>query len=324
MNRLLFRIVSALGLCLAAMAGAQAQTYPAQPIKIVVPFPPGGATDLLARKVAEGLTPRLGQPVIVENRAGAGGVVASQQVARAAPDGYTLIVGVTGSHSIASHLSAQPAYDPVKDFTPISLLVTAPMVLTVNPSVPANDLASFIAYAKSKPGGVTFGSSGNGTSLHLTGELFAIATGIKMVHVPYKGSAQALNDVVGGQIDAMFIDPPVLVPYQGTGKLKILAVSSRTRNNILPDVPTMEEGGLKGFEVLGWQGLFAPAGTPAAIVERLNREVNAVLASPEVSDFFARQGFSVAGNSSAEFGAYVASEYERWGKVIKHANIVVQ
>ena len=288
-----------------------------------MPFPPGGATDLLARKMAEQLAPRLGQPVIVENRAGAGGIIGSQQVARAAADGYTLVVGVTGSHAISSHLNARPAYDPVKDFAPVALLVTAPLVLAVHPSVPADDLQAFIAHAKRKPGGVTYGSSGAGTSFHLTGELFDIAAGIRMVHVPYKGSAQAVADLVGGQIDAMFVDPPVLAPYQGSGKLKLLAVTSKSRSAILPTVPTVAESGLADFEVLSWQGLFAPAGTPPGVVERLNREVGAVLAMPEVSGFFVKQGFAVAGGTPAEFGAFVASESDRWGRVVRQSGIAV-
>ncbi|MDX3907470.1 MAG: tripartite tricarboxylate transporter substrate binding protein [Pigmentiphaga sp.] len=318
-----YRVVSAvaLSLCPVFFSAAHAQAYPAQPIKLVVPFPPGGATDLLARKMAEQLSPRLGQPVVVENRAGAGGIIGSQQVARAAPDGYTLVVGVTGSHSISNHLTAKPAYDPVKDFEPVSLLVTAPLVLAVHPSVPADDLGGFIAYAKRKAGSVTYGSSGAGTSLHLTGELFDIAAGTRMVHVPYKGSAQAMADLVGGQIQAMFVDPPVLAPYQGGGKLKLLAVTSKARSPILPDVPTMAEAGLPDFEVLSWQGLFAPAGTPSDVVQRLNREVAAVLAMPEVSGFFVKQGFVVAGGSPAEFRAFVASEAERWGRVVKQSGI---
>lgn len=310
--------------CGVSVAVAQPQPYPSQAIKIVVPYPPGGATDLLARKMAEQMSPRLGQPVIVENRAGAGGTIGSQYVARANPDGYTLVVGVTGSHAISPFLAAQPAYDPVKDFAPVALLVTAPLILVAHPSVPAIDLQTFIAHARSKPGGVTFGSSGTGTSFHLAGELFSVAAGVKMVHVPYKGSAQAVADLVGGQIDSMFVDPPVLAPYQTGGKLKFLGATSKKRSVMLPDVPTMAEAGVADFEVLSWQGLFAPAGAPAAIVERLNREANAVLAMPEVSGFFSKQGFDVAGGSPADFQTFVAMEAKRWGQAVRQAGIVPQ
>ncbi|RZS85390.1 tripartite-type tricarboxylate transporter receptor subunit TctC [Pigmentiphaga kullae] len=309
--------------CLAGPPAVLAQTYPAQPVKIVVPFPPGGATDLLARRIAEQLAPRLGQPVVVENKAGAGGMIGSQQVARAAPDGYTLVVGVTGSHSIASHLTAKPSYDPVQDFEPVALLVTAPLVLVVSPALPVSTLGEFIAYAQRRPGSVTYGSSGAGTSMHLTAELISQAAGIRMTHVPYKGSAQAMADLLGGQIDALFVDPPVIAPHLGSGKLKPLAVSSRQRNPVLPQVPTMAESGLKDFEVLSWQGLFAPAGTPEPVVQRLHREVAAVLAMPEVAGFFARQGFVVAGGSAADFRGFVANESRRWGGVVKQAGIAV-
>jgi tripartite-type tricarboxylate transporter receptor subunit TctC len=302
-------------------AAAQAQSWPSQNIRLVVPFPPGGSTDVLARKLAEGLRERLGQTVIVENRPGAGGTIGSEFVAKSAPDGYTLLMGVTGSHGVAPSLYPNLGYQPLRDFAPISLLVSAPLVLVVNPEVPAKTLKDFIALAKTQPDTLTYGTPGNGTSMHLTGVTFDLQAGTKLVHVPYKGSAGALTDLLSGQIKTMFGDLLVVLPQIRAGKINALAVTSKTRNPLLPDVPTMAEAGLPGFEVLSWQGLFAPAGTPPAVVERLGKEVRAVMESKDVKEFFAAQGFLVGASTPAEFTGFVGSEVKRWSEIVKAGNV---
>jgi tripartite-type tricarboxylate transporter receptor subunit TctC len=310
-----------IGLALAISGPAQAQSWPSQNIRLVVPFPPGGSTDVLARRLAEGLRERLGQTVIVENRGGAGGTIGSEFVAKSAPDGYTLLMGVTGSHGVAPSLYPNLGYQPLRDFAPISLLVSAPLVLVVNPEVPAKTLQEFIALAKKEPDTLTYGTPGNGTSMHLTGVTFDLQAGTKLIHVPYKGSAGALTDLLSGQIKSMFGDLLVVLPQIRAGKINALAVTSKDRNPLLPDVPTMAEAGLPGFEVLSWQGLFAPAGTPPAVVERLSKEVRAVMESKDVKDFFAAQGFLVGATTPAEFTAFVGSEVKRWGEIVKAGNV---
>jgi tripartite-type tricarboxylate transporter receptor subunit TctC len=310
-----------IGLALAISGPAQAQSWPSQNIRLVVPFPPGGSTDVLARRLAEGLRERLGQTVIVENRGGAGGTIGSEFVAKSAPDGYTLLMGVTGSHGVAPSLYPNLGYQPLRDFAPISLLVSAPLVLVVNPEVPAKTLKDFIALAKKEPDTLTYGTPGNGTSMHLTGVTFDLQAGTKLIHVPYKGSAGALTDLLSGQIKSMFGDLLVVLPQIRAGKINALAVTSKDRNPLLPDVPTMAEAGLPGFEVLSWQGLFAPAGTPPAVVERLSKEVRAVMESKDVKDFFAAQGFLVGASTPAEFTAFVGSEVKRWGEIVKAGNV---
>ena len=310
-----------IGLALAISGPAQAQSWPSQNIRLVVPFPPGGSTDVLARRLAEGLRERLGQTVIVENRGGAGGTIGSEFVAKSAPDGYTLLMGVTGSHGVAPSLYPNLGYQPLRDFAPISLLVSAPLVLVVNPEVPARTVKDFIALAKKEPDTLTYGTPGNGTSMHLTGVTFDLQAGTKLIHVPYKGSAGALTDLLSGQIKSMFGDLLVVLPQIRAGKINALAVTSKDRNPLLPDVPTMAEAGLPGFEVLSWQGLFAPAGTPPAVVERLSNEVRAVMESKDVKDFFAAQGFLVGASTPAEFTAFVGSEVKRWGEIVKAGNV---
>jgi len=310
-----------IGLALAIAGPAQAQSWPSQNIRLVVPFPPGGSTDVLARRLAEGLRERLGQTVIVENRGGAGGTIGSEFVAKSAPDGYTLLMGVTGSHGVAPSLYPNLGYQPLRDFAPISLLVSAPLVLVVNPEVPAKTVKDFIALAKKEPDTLTYGTPGNGTSMHLTGVTFDLQAGTKLIHVPYKGSAGALTDLLSGQIKSMFGDLLVVLPQIRAGKINALAVTSKDRNPLLPDVPTMAEAGLPGFEVLSWQGLFAPAGTPPAVVERLSKEVRAVMESKDVKDFFAAQGFLVGATTPAEFTAFVGSEVKRWGEIVKAGNV---
>lgn len=312
------------GLVAAGGVARAAEAYPNRIIKIVVPFPPGGSTDVLARRIGEKLSQSLGQPAIVENRPGAGGTIGSEAVAKAPPDGYTLLMGVTGTHGIAVSLYPNLPYDPLKNFAPISLVVSAPLVLVTGPSLPVKDVAGFVAFARAHPGEVTFSSPGNGTSMHLTGEMFNLASHSQLLHVPYRGSAGAVNDLIGGQTQTMFGDMLVVLPFVQNGQIRALAVTSATRHPLLPAVPTIAESGFPGFEALSWQGLFAPAGTPEAIIAQLNHAVVEALASPDLHDFFERQGFLVTGSTPDEFRRFIADEIVKWGRIIKAADVQLQ
>ena len=316
MNSRLHRF--ALGALLALVAtAASAQTYPTKPIRLVVPFPPGGATDILARDVAQKLTEAWGQQVIVDNRPGAGGNIGSELVAKSAPDGYTLEMGTVGTHAINASLYAKMPYDHVKDFVPVILVAGVPNVLVVNPAVPANSVAELIAYAKANPGKLNFASSGNGTSIHLSGELFKFMAGVQMTHVPYKGSAPALQDLIAGQVQLMFDNLPPSLPQIKAGKLRALAVTSLARAPALPDVPTMAEAGLPGYEASSWFGVLAPAGTPPAIVTKLNAEIAKWLATPEAKEKLSKQGANAAGGTPEDFAKHIAAETAKWAKVVK-------
>ena len=297
--------------------GALAQPYPNHPIRLVVPFPAGGTTDILARDAAPKLTEVLGQPVVVDNRPGAGGNIGADLVAKSQPDGYTLLVGTVGTHAINPSLYAKMPYDHVKDFAPVVLVAGVPNVLVVNPSLPVNSVADLIKLAKSKPGSVNFASSGNGTSIHLSGELFKTMAGVDMTHVPYKGSAPALIDLVSGQVQVMFDNLPSSLPQIKAGKLRAIAVTSLKRSPALPDVPTISESGLPGFEASSWFGLLAPAGTPPAVVTRLNAEVNKWLQSPEGREQLLAQGAQAAGGTPEQFVAHIRAETDKWAKVVK-------
>jgi tripartite-type tricarboxylate transporter receptor subunit TctC len=305
----------------ATLAGAQ--TYPTKPIRIVVPFPPGGATDILARDVAQKLSESFGQQVIVDNRPGAGGNIGSELVARSAPDGYTLEMGTVGTHAINASLYSKMPYDHVKDFVPVILVAGVPNVLVVNPAVPANSVAELIAYAKANPGKLNFASSGAGTSIHLSGELFKVMAGVQMTHIPYKGSAPALQDLLGGQVQLMFDNLPPSLPQIKAGKLRALAVTSLTRAPALPDVPTVAEAGLPGFEASSWFGILAPAGTPPAIVAKLNAEIAKWLATPEAKEKLSKQGANAAGGSPEDFARHIAAETTKWAKVVKDSGAKV-
>lgn len=315
-----------LGASLAAAVplAVHAQQFPTKMVRIVVPFQPGGSTDVLARKLAEAMTQDFGQSVIVENRPGAGGTVGSAYVARSPADGYTLLMGVTGSHAVSYNLYSKPSYDPVKDFAAISMIVNSPLMLVRNPNVPARTVPEFIEYAKSKPAQVTYGSPGNGTSMHLTGEMFALATSTQLLHVPYKGSAPALNDLLGGQLDTMFGDLLVVQQFVKSGKIQAIAVTSQQRHPMFPDVPTVSESGVPGFEALSWQGLFAPAGTPPDVVNALNAEVNKVLDRPDMKTFFSSQGFLVTPSTPDQFKGFVAAEVKKWAAIVKAAGVPVE
>jgi tripartite-type tricarboxylate transporter receptor subunit TctC len=320
--RIVLRVLACLVLA-ASVFPAFAQGYPARLVKIVVPFPPGGSTDLLARRIAEKFQQSMGQPFIVENRPGAGGVVGSEMVAKSPADGYTLLVGVTGSHSISPSLNPAVSYDPLKSFEPISVIVSGPLVLVVNPDLPARDVKSLVALAKSGRA-LNYGTPGNGTSMHLATEMFNAAAGIQLTHVPYKGSANAMTDLIGGQIQVMVNDMVVTLPQIRAGKVRALAVTSSRRHPLLPDVPTVAESGYPGFEALSWQGMFAPAGTPRDVLAKLNTELVKALQASDLQEQFGSQGFFVGGDSPAEFRAFIEKDIARWAQVIRTAGIKPQ
>ena len=317
MNR---RIALLLLLALPALPSiALAQAWPSKPIKWVVPFAPGGTTDILARTVGEKLGAALGQPVIVENRPGAGGGVGADFVAKSPPDGYTLVGGTISTHAINASLYKSLPYDPVRDFVPITLIARLPNLLVINPNVPAKNVAELVALMKANPGKYTFASSGNGTSQHLSGELFKSIAGVDMQHVPYKGSPPALQDVVGGQVTMTFDNITTALPLAKAGNLRALAVTTAQRSAVAPEIPTMAEAGLAGYEIGSWQGVFAPAGTPPEIVRRLNTEIVRILKSPEIHDKLIALGAEPVGNSVDEFTAMVKSEVVKWGDVVKRS-----
>jgi tripartite-type tricarboxylate transporter receptor subunit TctC len=324
MIRIVLRGLCALVTLVAFGASAQAP-YPNHPVRIVVPFPAGGTTDILAREVAQVLTQATGQAFVVDNRPGAGGNIGADMVAKAPPDGYTMLMGTVGTHAINPSLYAKMPYDHVKDFVPVILVAGVPNVLEVNPSLPVNSVQELIAYAKANPGKLNFASSGSGTSIHLSGELFKSMTGVQMTHVPYKGSSPALADLAGGQVQLMFDNLPSSLALIKGGKLKPLAVTSLTRASALPNVPTVAESGLPGFEASSWFGLLAPAGTPKEVVAKINTEVAKWLATPEAREKLAGQGAIVAsGLTPDDFSRHIAAETTKWQKVVKDSGAKVE
>jgi tripartite-type tricarboxylate transporter receptor subunit TctC len=302
----------------AAHAGAQsAADFPARPIRIVVPFPPGGATDIAARLIAERMGENWKQPVTVDNRPGAGGNIGSDLVAKSAPDGYTLIMGVTGSHAINTSLYAHLPYDPVKDFEAISQVAVVPNVVVVHPAVPARTLQELVALARREPGKLNYASLGNGTAAHLTMEMFKTAAGIDITHIPYKGSAPAVADLIAGQVQVMIDGLPSALPYVQAGKLRALAVTSAHRSPAAPELPTISESGYPGFSADAWSGLFAPRGTPQAVIAKLAMETQRILKLPEVRQRLAGLGAEAVGSTPAEFAAHVSSEIDKWARVVK-------
>jgi tripartite-type tricarboxylate transporter receptor subunit TctC len=302
---------------------AAGQAYPSRPIRLVVPFPAAGTTDLLARAMAQKLSEALGQQVVVDNHPGAGGNIGSDIVAKAAPDGYTLLMGTVGTHAINVSLYAKMPYDAVKDFVPIVLVAGVPNVLVVNPALPVKTVADLIKLAKDKPGAINFASSGNGTSIHLSGELFKSLTGVQMTHVPYKGSAPALTDLIGGQVQIMFDNLPSALPHIKAGKLRAIAVTSTKRAPALPDLPTIAESGVPGFEASSWFGVLAPAGTPREVVLRINAEANKALQAGDMKEKLLGQGAEAVGNSPEFFADYIKSETVKWAKVVKDSGAKV-
>ena len=293
-----------------------AQSFPNKPIKVLVPFPAGGTVDFFARTLAPKLSEALGQTVLVENRPGAGGNIATEAVAKAAPDGYTLLMG-SEIVAINTSLYSKLNYDPLKDLAPIVLVGTVPNILIVNPALPANNVKELIALGKNKSANLSYASTGQGTSTHLSTELFKNMTGMEAVHVPYKGGPPAIADLLGGQVNMMFINMPTGIAHVRSGKVKILAVSSKKRVAQLPDVPTVEEAGVKGFVTYAWSGLFAPAGTPREVVTRLNNEVVKLLKLSAIREQLAGQGAEAVGDTPEEFGLFMRQEVAQWAHMVR-------
>jgi tripartite-type tricarboxylate transporter receptor subunit TctC len=315
---------SAFGLLALTPLAAQAQAFPTKAITIIVPFSAGGTTDILARVLGQFISKDLGQPVIIDNRAGAGGNIGTQLVARAAPDGYTILMGTVGTHAINQSLYPKLAFDPIKDFAPLTRVALVPNLLVANPAQPFKTVKELTAYAKANPGKVTFGSSGSGTSIHLSGELFKQMAGVDIQHVAYKGSAPAVNDLLGNHIAIMFDNMPSAISHVKAGKLRPLAVTTAQRSPALPDVPTIAEAGVPGYEATSWFGLLAPAKTPAPVVARLNASILKALADPDVKKKLLEQGAEPAGETPAQFAAFIASETVKWGKIVKQSGATAQ
>lgn len=310
--------------CLAPLqCAAQPIAWPSRPARIIVAFPPGGSIDTVARLAGQRLADALGQPFVVDNRAGAAGIIGTDAVARAAPDGYTLLMGSASAISSAPSVYAKLPYDPLRDLAPVALVANQPNVLIVHPSVPARTVAAFVALALSRPGTLNYGSSGIGATQHMSAELFSMMTGARIVHVPYKGGAPAMADLLGGQIDFMFDTAPSSVPMVKAGKVRALAVTSRERSKVFPDLPTMDESGLKGYELRGWIGLMAPAATSREVVQRLNAEVQKMLGGDLRARLF-DLGLDVAGGSPESFAAFIKADTARYASIVKAARIPPQ
>jgi tripartite-type tricarboxylate transporter receptor subunit TctC len=314
------RALLALLLGFAVMFANAQEPWPSRPIRFILPFPPGGGTDILGRLIAERLSASLGQPVVTENRGGAGGNVGAEAAARSAPDGYTLVL-VAPSLAISPTLYSKLNYDPVRDFAPVSLVATVPNVMITQASSPAQTLREFIAFAKARPGALNFGSGGAGTSNHLAGELFNLVTGARLVHVPYKGVNLAMQDVLAGNVHLVFIGIPAAAPHIKAGKLRALAIVAPQRSSTLPEVPTVAEAGLADFEVTTWYGVLAPAGTSKIVVNRLNAELVRIMHSPELKERLAATGTDPLTSTPEEFGAYIKREIAKWGDVIRKAGV---
>jgi tripartite-type tricarboxylate transporter receptor subunit TctC len=315
-------IAAALAALALAVPAARAQSdYPSKPVRMIVPFPAGGSTDIVGRIVAQKLGERLGQQVIVDNRGGAGGTIGTEAAAKAPPDGYTLVVGTTSTHAVAPSAYARVGYDPVKDFIPVAQVGVTPYLLVVNPAVKANTLAEFVALAKAEPGKLNYASAGNGTTTHLAMEMLKADAGINLVHVPYKGNAPADLAILGGEVQALFGSMPALLQNAKAGKVRSLAVGTPKRSPALPDVPTVAESGYPGFEAALWLGVFAPAGTPQPIVERLQRELAAIAAQPDFIEALGRNGAEPPSITPQQFPALVRDELGRYNKVVKAINL---
>lgn len=309
-----------LSLCAMAPPDGFAQGYPVKPIRIVAPFPAGGGTDLFARAIAQKLTTAWGQQVIVDNRAGAGGMIGSELVAKSPPDGYSLLVTSSSTHSINPHLTRKPPYDALRDFAPVINIASAPNVLVAHPSVPVRTVKELVALAKSRPGALNYASNGTGTLSHLTGEMFKLQAGVNLVHIPYKGGPPAVIDLVAGQVSVLFAAFPTVFPQVRAGKLRAIAVTGTQRAAAAPDLPTVAET-LTGFDSVQWWAMFAPAGTAAEVVDRLNGEVARIITDPEVKTRFASEGAESAGGSPREFAVFLKTDFDKWGKVVKGIGI---
>ena len=317
-----YRGAALAALCATLAAGtAGAQTYPAKPIRIVVGFPAGGPTDIVSRTLAPRMSEALAQPVLVDNRGGAGGVIATEQVAKAAPDGYTLLMGTIGGIAVAMSLVPNRGYDTLRDFAPVTQAVTVTNLLVVHPSVPARNVKELLAIARAKPGRLNYASSGNGTVTHLAGELFKLMGKVDITHVPFKGGAPALTALISGEVDLSYENSLVVTPHVKAGKVRALAVTGPRRSQLMPELPTIAESGLAGYNASGWYGLFVPAATPKAIVSRLNQEAVKALRMPDVVATLSSQGAEPVGNSPDEFRAFVRAEIEKWANLVKVAKM---
>ena len=319
-----FGVAVAFAVLAAAPAAARAQAYPSKPLRLLVGFPAGGSTDLLARTLAPGLSQALGQPVVVENRPGAGGNIAGEAVAKSAPDGYTLFLTTVASHAINPHLYSKMPYDPIKDFTPVTLAASYPLLLVAHPNSGAGSVAALLLLAKAKPGAVFFSSSGNGSPGHLAGELFRGMGGVNMVHVPYKGGAPSTTAVLAGETQVSFQTMPAVLPHVKAGKLLGVAVTTAQRSPAAPEIPTVGEAGLPGYDVSSWAGVVGPAGLPRPIVERLRNELAKVLHSADVKERLASEGASPIANQPEQFAAFIADELAKWGKTARDANAKIE
>ncbi len=313
--RILIHVLAVLGVVFSF--NLQAQDWPNKPIRYIVPFAPGGATDMLGRMVGGGLTSRLGQPVVIDNKAGQGGSVGSAELAKAKPDGYTLGGGTISSHALNVTLYPKLSYDPTKDFAPITMLAALPNVLVVHPSLNVKTVTELIALLKANPNKYSFGSSGNGTSQHISGEMFKIMTGTQITHVPYRGSGPMMIDLLAGTTQLSFENSNTALPQVAAGKLRALAVTSAKRSKAAPEIPTMQEAGLAGYDISSWQAMFAPAGTPPAIVQRLHAEVAEILKQPDNVKKLAELGLEPGGGKPEELAALIASEIPRLGNVVR-------
>ena len=314
------KLLTAAALGAFALAGplAHAQAWPAKPIRIIVPYPPGSGTDIMARRLGQRLGDRLGQPFIVDNRAGAGGSIGTEAVAKSAPDGYTLGIVDTGALAINPAIYPKLGYDPLRDFVPVIEVSQLPFMLVANPSLGVSTVGELIALAKREPGRINYASVGNGSAVHLATEMFKKQAGISLTHIPYKGSAPALTDVLAGTTPLMFVNLLSGLPHVRSGKLKVLAVGPSTRLSALPDVPTVAEAGLPGYDFQAWIGIIAPAGTPTAIVDRLNSEIRSALTVAEIRDQLVNEGgMQIVGGSAAQFGSHLAGDIDHWRKVVK-------
>ncbi len=323
MKTLLAGVPLAVLLAALSAATADAQSYPNKPIRFVVPFPAGGIADIMARVIGQKLTDAWNQPVVVENRTGAGGNIGADIVAKSPPDGYTLVMGSIGTHAVNVSLFSKLPYDPIRDFAPVALVIEAEGLLVLHPSVPVKTVKELIALARARPGQLVYASAGNGTASHLAGELFKSMAKIDIVHIPYKGNVPAITDLIGGQTSMIFATMPTVLPQVKAGKLHALAVASAQRSPAAPDVPTVAEAALPGFEVTNWIGVFAPAGTPADIVAKINAEIMRIMRLPEVQSRLANEGARFKPNTPNEFAAFQKNEIAKWSKLIKDARIAV-
>jgi tripartite-type tricarboxylate transporter receptor subunit TctC len=324
MNELLQRGLVKLMLCAVAFVLAQhaaAQEYPGKPIRFIAPIAAGGLTDTLTRVLGQRLSERVGQPVVVENRPGAGGIIGMDAVAKSAPDGYTIVMVYQGLASVNPILYKTPPYETLRDFVPIAQVATFPMILVVNASTPIRSVNDLVDQARAKPGSMNYGSAGNATTSHLVMELFKRKAGLDLVHVPYKGEAPALTELMGGRVSVVFNSLPSVLSHIQSGKVRALAIATKQRSKLVPDVPTITESGIPDLEVPGWYGVLAPAGTPRSVVDRLSREFNAIVSDPETRARLASQGIDLAATSSEAFGKWIRDETERWRKVVADAGI---